>query len=473
MTPRRRTSIAGNPVLIGAATTLVIIVAVFLAYNANNGLPFVPTYSLKVDLPNAANLVRGNDVRMGGSRVGLVSTIVPMRHPDGSVTAQLGLKLSTRVRPLPVDSTVIVRSRSALGLKYLQITRGRSPRGLRDGGTLPLSQATPRPVEIDQVLKTFDDPTRVASRINLLEFGNGLAGRGADLNLGLENLSPMLANLAPLMRTLADPRTGLGRLIPALGRAAGLAAPVAQAQAQLFVNLDTTFRSLAGVARPFVQDSISGGRPALDASINAFPVIRPFLLNTQHLFTDLRPGVHALRAAAPELAQALRAGEPALRRSIGLSERLKPAFASLQRLAADPLATLGVSDLASTAQILDPTIAFLTPAQTTCNYLTLWFRNIASLLSQGDASGTWQRFILVAMPQGPNNEGGPSSTPANGPNRDNFLHANPYPITAAPGQTRECEAGNETYLPGRQVIGNEPGNRGTAHDQTTIQNSTG
>ena len=30
--------------LIGAATTLVVIVAVFLAYNANNGLPFVPTY---------------------------------------------------------------------------------------------------------------------------------------------------------------------------------------------------------------------------------------------------------------------------------------------------------------------------------------------------------------------------------------------------------------------------------------------
>ena len=28
--------------LVGAVTTLVIVVAVFLAYNANNGLPFVP-----------------------------------------------------------------------------------------------------------------------------------------------------------------------------------------------------------------------------------------------------------------------------------------------------------------------------------------------------------------------------------------------------------------------------------------------
>ena len=46
---RSRTGgIAGNPVLIGAATVLVIIVAVFLSYNANQGLPFVPTTTLKM-----------------------------------------------------------------------------------------------------------------------------------------------------------------------------------------------------------------------------------------------------------------------------------------------------------------------------------------------------------------------------------------------------------------------------------------
>ena len=44
---RSGASIAANPVLIGAATTLVVIVAVFLAYNANSGLPFEPTYQLK------------------------------------------------------------------------------------------------------------------------------------------------------------------------------------------------------------------------------------------------------------------------------------------------------------------------------------------------------------------------------------------------------------------------------------------
>ena len=70
---RGGTSIAANPVLIGAATTLILVVAVFLAYNANAGLPFVPTYELKTEVPSAANLVVGNNVKLGGSRVGAIT----------------------------------------------------------------------------------------------------------------------------------------------------------------------------------------------------------------------------------------------------------------------------------------------------------------------------------------------------------------------------------------------------------------
>ena len=66
------TSIIASPVLVGAVTVLVTIVAVFLAYNANAGLPFVPTYDLNAEIPGGANLVPGNDVRVGGFRVGAV-----------------------------------------------------------------------------------------------------------------------------------------------------------------------------------------------------------------------------------------------------------------------------------------------------------------------------------------------------------------------------------------------------------------
>ena len=82
---RSNASIVANPVLVGAVTTLVIVVAVFLAYNANNGLPFVPTRQLDVLVSNGANLVKGNEVRSGGFRIGVVH-----RHAAGDAAQPQG-----------------------------------------------------------------------------------------------------------------------------------------------------------------------------------------------------------------------------------------------------------------------------------------------------------------------------------------------------------------------------------------------
>ncbi|HSD82165.1 MAG TPA: hypothetical protein VLB47_15970, partial [Solirubrobacteraceae bacterium] len=398
---------------------------------------------------------------------GAVEAIDAKRLPDGRDVAVLTLKLETAVKPLPVDSTILVRPRSALGLKYVEITKGTSRQGFEDGATLPLRNATPEPVEIDQVFNTFDARTRAAIQTNLKEFGDAFAGRGQDLNLAIEALNPLLVNLQPVMRNLSDPQTGLRRFVSALGRTSAIVAPAAETQAALFRNLDTTFRALAEVA-PDLQASIEGGPAALRAGIENFPQQRPFLTNSTGLFAELRPGVAALRTSAGDLADALELGTPALRRSVQLNRRLIPAFRALQDFAEDPLVKLGVGDLTTTAEILEPTIAFATPAQTVCNYATLWFRNVSSLLSEGDKNGTTQRFMIIATPPGPNNEGGPSSAPANGPG-SNYLHSNPYPNTAAPGQPRECEAGNEPWLKGRTVIGNVPGNQGTTTETTKPQ----
>src|ERR671917_884809 len=105
MSPRAAgAALTASPVLVGAVTVLVTIVAVFLSYNANSGLPFVPTYDLKANLPNAAQLVRGFEVRIGGARVGVISKIEPVRRDDGSTYAQVTMKLDKSVEPLPADS---------------------------------------------------------------------------------------------------------------------------------------------------------------------------------------------------------------------------------------------------------------------------------------------------------------------------------------------------------------------------------
>src|SRR3954454_9450623 len=120
-------NIAASPVLIGATTVLIALVAVFIAYNANSGLPFVPTYDVKAELPSGAKLVKGNEVRVGGFRVGVVSDIRPVTnrvHGRARSVAVVEMKLDKPVEPLARDTTVRVRPRSALGLKYVEISPG-------------------------------------------------------------------------------------------------------------------------------------------------------------------------------------------------------------------------------------------------------------------------------------------------------------------------------------------------------------
>jgi len=390
-------------------------VAVFLAYNANQGLPFVPTYQLKAELPSGANLVVGNDVRIGGSRVGAVSEIQAQRHDNGTTTAIVSMKLEKDVAPLPKDTTVLVRPRSALGLKYVELTRGHDKAGFQDGATIPISQATPEPVELDQVLNMFDDKTREAARVNTLGFGDALAGRGESINTAIGAFRPLLRDIIPVAKNLSSPSTHLARMFQALNTTAGLLAPVAETQASLFRNIDTTMAALASVARPYIQDSITTARPALDSAIRNFPLQRPFLRNTQALFHDLRPGVQALRTAAPALSNALVIGTPVLRQSVALNRRLKPLFRELQVFSEDPMVSRGLKAATGTLTSLRPTLDFLAPTQTQCNYVTEWFRNVSSLLSEGDSN------------------------------------------TAAPGQPKECEAGNEPYIVGKTITGNVPG----------------
>jgi virulence factor Mce-like protein len=470
----RAGSLAASPTLVGAVTVLVVTVAVFLAYQANQGLPFVPTYKISAQVPNANSMVPGNEVRIGGIRVGAVKTVEPVQNEDGSVNAKVDLELNQDIDPLPVDSTVVVRAKSALGLKYLELQRGTSEEGFAPGDTMPLSAATPEPVEIDQVFNTFDDPTRAAIQTNLVEFGNALAGRGVALNAAIGDLRPLVERLDPVMRNLASANTDLAGFVRGLSAAAAEAAPVAAVQGQLCADLDTTFGAFANVARPFIQETISKSPETEDTAIRTLPVIRPLLKNTTGLFADLRPGFKAFAPQARNAALAVSIGVKALRLSPGLNRQLDPTAQALLDFNNNANVREGIDDLTEFTQELNPALAYVGPAQSVCNYGTLLFRNIGSLLSLGDGLGTLQRFIVLEPPDGPNSEKSPSSAPASGggpsvPNT-NYLHYNPYPNTASPGQFRECEAGNEVYAPSQVVIGNVSGNQGiVTEDQTDKQ----
>lgn len=464
---RRRSSLAASPLLIGAVTTLIVVVAVYLSYNANNGLPFVPTYNIKVELPEASGLERSDQVRIAGTRVGIVSAMAPYQNPKtGRVTAIASLKLEKKVQRLPADTKAVVQSVSAIGLKYLELEKGSSSRTLAPGRTIPVSQ-TREAVDIDELFDMFDKPTRTAIKINTNNFGDGLAGRGPGLNNTIHELRPLVEKAVPVLSNLAAPRTGLRELFVDLDRAAAETAPVADANAAGWTYLDTFFKAWAGVAHS-LEEATAEGPAALQQAIYSFPHEAPFFAKLTEFMRLLRPSASALRTIAPSLGQAFHAGAVNLRAATALNARLAESSEALAAFGNDQLVTLSFEDFTHTLEIGEPLLAGVAPEQSACNYWTLAFRNLASLESENVGVGTLAMAGFVLSPTGPNNEGYPSSAPANGPSTEpvephstqildnNHVHVNPYPNVSGPGQAQVCEAGNQSYIAGQAQFGNLP-----------------
>jgi ABC-type transporter Mla subunit MlaD len=87
--------------------------------------------------------------------------MVPVRLPDGSTGAEVRLDIDKKVDLYPKDSTIDLRPRSVLGLKYVEITRGRDKETFAEGAMVPADQ-TRFPVDLDQFYNTFDEKTRDA-----------------------------------------------------------------------------------------------------------------------------------------------------------------------------------------------------------------------------------------------------------------------------------------------------------------------
>jgi virulence factor Mce-like protein len=477
---RRRNSLAASPLLIGAITTLIVVVAVFLSYNANNGLPFVPTYNVKVELPEGSGLQPSNQVRIAGTRVGIVSSVSPRQNPrTGRFTAVANLKLEKKVEPLSVDTKAVVQSVSAVGLKYLELEKGSSRETLKAGQTIPVAQ-TREPVNIEELFNMFNKPTRTAIKINTNNFGDGLAGRGLGLNNTIHELRPLVTNAIPALRNLANPATGLHELWIALDRAASQTAPVAEQNAALFSDLDTFFKAWASVA-PSIEAANTGGPASLKQAIYSLPHEAPFYEDAAEFMRLLRPSASSLRTVAPQLGHAFSVGAVNLAAATSLNTRLAESAQALQEFAHNPIVPLAFEDFTQTLEIGNPLLAGIAPEQVNCNYWTLAFRNLASLESENIGVGTLARAGTVLAPSGVNNEGYPASAPANGPDiekaakgsavviHNNHLHYNPYPNTTGPGQADVCEAANETYVPSNLSVGSLPASDVTNNREITAR----
>ncbi len=435
-------TLAASPTMVGAVTTLIVIVAVFLAYNANNGLPFVPVYSVSVDVPDAARLGNNNEIRIGGTRVGVVESIEPIAldgaqnqtaSADGEsdagdlpqIGARLNLKLDKTAEPLPEDSVFRVRYRSTFGLKYLEIVRGTGPdaeEGHIFDGTddssgecqVPTDPATfsgsipeqakngcfQEQTEFDAISNTFDNKTRKAGRENLIGYGNAFAARGASLNDAIEGLSPLVRNLGPVSRVLAAPSTQLERFIGSLARTARIVAPVSDQQAQFFANASVAFAAIARDPEA-LKATISEGPPTLRTGIETLPRQRPFLSDFAELSRRLRPGVQDLRVALPVLNRAIDVGTPVISRTPRMNRDLGDVLVELRKLVAQDSTTTTLKRLRETFDSARRFSEWVVPAQTVCNYWNYWFSFLPEALSDRDQTGYNFRQALTNSPPGP------------------------------------------------------------------------
>jgi len=453
MTRRPSTSIVASPVLIGAVTLLVTIVAVFLAYNANQGLPFVPNLEVNVLAKNASAVGRGAEVREGGIRVGFVRDVSTRTLEDGTAAAEIHAVLEAGDDEIPVDTMFTIRPRSPLGLKYLEMARGTAAETAGQDHVFPVEQ-TVRPVDFDDVARIYDAPTRRGIQRGFNGFGTALAGRGTYLNQGIEELPRLLLHLEPVARTLADRDTRLGRFFSELGDAARVVAPLAEEQSDFFTQAGLTFEALSRDTEA-LKATIERTHPALQAGIESFPVQRPFLTDSAALAREMQPVARELRPALPDLNSALERGIPVTERSVGFYDDLQPALVSLRDLMEDPGTGIALRGLTANVSSLKPQLRYLGPYQTVCNYWTYFFTFLGEHVSQDGPYGYSQRAAIKSTGQQSNNPSSMGSArPANNEGyyeQSRFrgdpvaLHATAYNAAIDEQGNADCENGQRGY----------------------------
>jgi virulence factor Mce-like protein len=464
--PQRKAAgeIFDNPILIGTITILIAIVGVYLSYIAQNGLPFVPTYSVSVDVENAAELVKNADVRVGGARVGQVLTITPepataaWPHPF----ARLKLQLQQSLEPLPPDTKYQVRLASVLGGKYVELIPGAQKRpGLPDGGTFTLSTNPALNhnlpfVDLDTAFSTFGPKTQKGLRNAVGALGEAVAGRGTQFNDSIHSLRQLIGPLDNVLRLFASPNTHLAQFISG---AAGTTSAFAAVAPTVRALLADGARTLAALENPALGSTIDQLPQTESVGTTVLTHAQPVLADAAAIVHDLKPAAAVLPLASRRLDVILTSATPVFKRVPQLAGLLQTALKTVDALSRDPASTqtfkvLGSSDLAtfgSSAFVgLGAILKAVAPAQFACNVTGPWLRNFASTLSEGDATGPWLRGILMLNLNQAFLAAKPSSD----------LHFNPYPIE----NSSQCQAGNEGYSRA-QLIGNPP-QTGTTVDDT-------
>jgi phospholipid/cholesterol/gamma-HCH transport system substrate-binding protein len=180
---RTSSSRVTRPLAAGALALVVLIIA-YLLFAGGGGT----TYELL--FAEANQLVRGDQVQVGGVPVGSIKNIVLTKDFKALVTIHVDSSLT----PLHEGTTAQVRvpSLSSVANRYIALSPGPNNKpALSAGATLPTS-ATHGTVDLDQLFNTFNPQTRKALQEVLQGSAEQYEGTNPDFRLSVKYFSPSL-----------------------------------------------------------------------------------------------------------------------------------------------------------------------------------------------------------------------------------------------------------------------------------------
>lgn len=288
----------------------VVLLGMFLQHTLNGPTP----YLLKVPVQDAAGLYEGSDVMIAGSKVGQVESI---ELEDGFALVTAGIDPAQA--PVHSDATVSVRPKSLLGERYLALDPGRNASVLPSGATLPRTRVS-IPTDLQDVINSFDAPTRDRLQTVVNELGGGVSDRGPELNLGLQYGRQDLSDLSAIAQTLASRQQELQAVIQDLAVVTQELAQSDRSQqlGQLIANTQQLMKNLADqdgqLQQAIVQTDAALSRTtgSLDGTQGNLSDIAAQLPTTERLgdlvLTDLTQTSGALLPHLGQLVQGIQAG---------------------------------------------------------------------------------------------------------------------------------------------------------------------
>jgi virulence factor Mce-like protein len=403
----------------------------FLWLAFGGSVPLKPKgYRFHTSFAEVGQLSTEADVRISGVPVGKVKTIAADKRTG---RADVTIQLDAKYAPLPSDAKAILRQKTLLGETYVELTPGRrGARPIPEGGMLAASQVSDT-VELDEIVRAFDAPTRAAFQQWMQAQGQAIGGRGQDLNDALGNLGPFADDTATLVGILNRQEGALSRLVSNTGVVFGALNERGGQLRSLIQNTNTVFATTASRDQQLKQAFVA--LPTFeDESKATVRRLTKFSDATDPLVTQLRPAARELSPTLRDLADLAPDLKNLLEQLQPLIDASKKGFPAGEQVLRDARPLIG--QLGPATQQLTPMIQYLGLNK---RELTSFFANAASA-TQAKDPGTPLHYLRTTNPLNPENL-------AVYPRRLQTNRPNPY---AQPGTFDELPKGGISVYEDRQ-----------------------